>query len=265
MERQRLLREVEQQRRRQAELKDEFLSHVSHELRSPLTAIYQFTTLVLDGLAGDLNLQQREYLGIALRNVQQLRTMIEDILIVTRAEVGKLQIEPRALGLSELIHQTLDALRVQAAERNVALETQISPDLPSVYADPTRTRQVLSNLIENGIKYAGEGARISVKAGISGEEPQFVRVAVIDNGPGLSREQAACVFDRLYQAGDPASAGRKGLGLGLFISKQLVQAHGGRIGLESEPGRGCSFFFTLPVLSLAQLLVLSDVSRRNIS
>ena len=262
VERQRLTLEVERQRRRQMELKDEFLSHVSHELRSPLTATYQFATLVLDGVAGDLNLQQREYLGIALRNVQQLRTMIEDILIATRAEVGKLQIEPRAVGLGDLIHRTLEALRIQAGEKNIAIETKISGDLPPVYADPNRARQVLINLVENGIKYTQEGARILVQAGMTREDPQFVRVAVVDNGPGLNPDQAARVFDRLYQVGEPDGASRRGLGLGLFISKQLVQAHGGRIWLETGPGKGSSFFFTLPILSLAHLLEPILVARR---
>jgi len=262
IERQRLTLEVEQQRRRQMELKDEFLSHVSHELRSPLTAIYQFATLVLDGLAGKLNPQQREYLGIALHNVQQLRTMIEDILLATRAEVGKLQIEPRGVGLGDLVHHTLEALRIQAAEKNTAIETQISPDLPAVYADPKRARQVLTNLVENAIKYTPEGARILVRAEAAGKDPEFVQVAVIDNGPGLSPDQAARVFDRLYQAGGSDTASRKGLGLGLFISKQLVQAHGGRIWLETGPEKGSSFFFTLPVLSLAHLLEPILVAKR---
>jgi len=254
IERHRLVTELDRGRQEQLRIKDQFLSHVSHELRSPLAVIHQFVTILLDRLAGNLSPEQTEYLEIILRNVNQLRKMIEDLLEVTRAETGKLTLHPQLTPLDELITETLGALRIAAAGKRIALSEEISPDLPLAYADPNRSRQVLMNLIDNAIKFTPEGGTIMVRAGIFPEDPHFIQVAVADTGCGISEEDSHRVFESLYQAKDSASMSRKGLGLGLFICKELVSRHGGQIWVKSGKGRGSTFYFTLPIFSLPHQL-----------
>jgi signal transduction histidine kinase len=247
IERHRMKTELEQTRKKQLEMKDRFLSHISHELRSPLTAIYQFVTIVLDGLAGDINPEQREYLEITLRNINQLRTMIGDLLEVTRAETGKLAIVPQRISLGELIADTLKTLQASAKAKGVRLLAGVPGDLPGAYADPDRIRQVLVNLIDNAIKFTPEHGRIFVEAQVSDADPNYACVAVSDTGCGISPEGCQMVFERLYQEPNPTETSRKGLGLGLYICRDLISRHGGRIWVESQLGRGSTFFFTVPL------------------
>jgi signal transduction histidine kinase len=248
------LAELEQTRRQQLELKDQFLSHVSHELRSPLTAIYQFITILLDELAGDLSSEQREYLEIVLRNANQLRVMIEDLLEVTRIQTGKLSIEAQPTSMAELIGETVSSLRTLAVAKGIALSADVSAHLPPVYADPQRIRQILRNLIENGIKFTPDKGTIAIRAHLSDEERHAIRIAVADTGCGISPEECEKIFERLYQGTSSIEASRKGLGLGLSICRELVARHGGRIWVESQLGRGSTFFFTLPIFSSANQL-----------
>lgn len=244
--------ELEQRRRQQLQLKDQFLSHVSHELRTPLSAIHQFVTILRDGLAGDLNEEQRDYLGIVYRNVKQLQGMISDLLEATRADTGKLAMEPRVASVGAAVRETLETLTTSAIAKGVHLSYELADDLPPVYADPQRLRQVLINLIENAIKFTPAGGRVAVRAGLE-VGTGFVRVAVADTGCGIRAEAAERIFDRLYQEAQIVES-RKGLGLGLFICKALVELHGGRIWVESEPGKGSVFSFTVPVYSLRSVL-----------
>jgi signal transduction histidine kinase len=254
IERHRLITELDRGRQEQLRIKDQFLSHVSHELRSPLAVIHQFVTILLDRLGGDLSPEQNEYLEIILRNVNQLRKMIEDLLEVTRAETGKLTLHPQLTPLDELIVEVLGTLRIAAAGKRIALSEEVSGDLPLAYADPNRVRQILMNLIDNAIKFTPEGGSITVRADLSPEDPHFIQVAVADSGCGISEEDSQKIFESMYQAKDSASLSRKGLGLGLFISKELVSRHGGQIWVKSQKDRGSTFFFTLPIFSLSQQL-----------
>lgn len=248
------LAELEQTRQQQLELKDRFLSHVSHELRSPLTAIYQFVTILLDELAGDLSREQREYLEIVLRNANQLRAMIEDLLEVTRIQTGRLSIEAQPMSIVEVIAETVSSLRALAGVKGIALSTDVSAHLPSAYADPQRIRQILRNLIENGIKFTPDNGTITIRAQLSDEEHHAIHITVADTGCGISSEECEKIFERLYQGTSSIEAGRKGLGLGLSICKELVSRHGGRIWVESRLGHGSNFFFTLPIFSSANQL-----------
>jgi sigma-B regulation protein RsbU (phosphoserine phosphatase) len=254
IERHRLLTELDRGRQQQLKIKDQFLSHVSHELRSPLAVIHQFVTILLDRLGGDLSPEQTEYLEIILRNVNQLRKMIEDLLEVTRAETGKLALHPQLTPVDELVDEILSALRIAAAGKGIALSEETSADLPLAYADPNRVRQVLMNLIDNAIKFTPEDGNIRVRAEVSPEDPFFVRLAVSDTGCGISAEERQRIFEPMYQVKESIASSRKGLGLGLFICEELVSRHGGRIWVESEPGKGSTFYFTLPIFSLAQQL-----------
>jgi signal transduction histidine kinase len=259
IERHRLLTELDRGRQQQLKIKDQFLSHVSHELRSPLAVIHQFVTILLDRIAGDLTSDQSEYLGIVLRNVNQLRKMIEDLLEVTRAETGKISIHPQWTPLPELVRETVDTLRIAASGKGIDLSGQVPNDLPFAYADPNRIRQILMNLVDNAVKFTPEKGKINVRAQVFPEDPHFLCLSVADTGCGIPAEETKKIFDSLYQVKDSIEINRKGLGLGLFICKELVSRHGGRIWVESEPGRGSTFHFTLPIFSwesqLAPILI----------
>jgi signal transduction histidine kinase len=254
IERHRLIAELDRGRQQQLKIKDQFLSHVSHELRSPLAVIHQFVTILLDRLAGNLNPQQNEYLEIILRNVNQLRKMIEDLLEVTRVETGKLTIHPQLTPLDELITEMNGTMRIAASGKRITLTEEISSDLPLAYADPNRVRQILMNLIDNAIRFTPEQGKIIVRAEVFKDDPHFLRVGVEDTGCGITPEDSQKIFDSMYQVKDAIPTSRKGLGLGLFICKELVSRHGGRIWVESEVGKGSTFHFTLPIFSLAQQL-----------
>jgi signal transduction histidine kinase len=254
VERHRMQTETELIRTNQMQFKDEFLSHVSHELRSPLTAIYGFVTILLDRLAGDLNVDQHEYLEIVLRNIKQLQSMINDLLEVTGMQTGKLQIELQRTSVSDAVEYTVGTLVATAAAKGVALSSDIEPALTSVCADPTRLRQILIILVDNAIKFTPANGVVKVQARKFEEDPNFLTLEVSDSGCGISPDMTERIFERLVQATDPALAGRRGLGLGLYICKELVTRLGGRIWAESVPGRGSVFFFTLPVFSLSNLL-----------
>jgi signal transduction histidine kinase len=254
IERQALIRSLEMSRKQQLEFKNQFLSHVSHELRTPLTCIHQFVTILIDGLAGEINPEQRYHLGTVMNSVHQLRAMIHDLLEATRAESGKLRVEPRCVTVAELIQQAVSMMAATAKEKQVGLEVGMDTRIPFVYADPDRILQVLINLIDNGIKFTPPEGSVLVRASMVEADPNMVYLSVADTGRGIGPEARALIFERLYQDPNSVDNNRAGLGLGLFIAKELVELHGGRIWLASEVGNGSTFSFTLPLYSLAKLL-----------
>ena len=254
VERQALLRALEMTQKRQLEFKNQFLSHVSHELRTPLTCIHSYVTLILDGLAGPVNPDQGDHLKTVLKSVNQLHAMIRDLLEATRAESGKMRVEPRCVSLGELIQQTVTMLKPTAAEKHIGLEIGLDQRLPLVNADPDRILEVLINLVDNGIKFTPPDGAVMVQACLVDADPTSVYVSVSDTGRGINPEAKALIFDRLYQDGDSIDNNRSGLGLGLFICREIVRLHEGRIWVSSEPGQGSTFTFTLPAYSLAKLL-----------
>jgi PAS domain S-box-containing protein len=239
---------VELIRQDQLRFKDEFLSHVSHELRSPLTAIKQFTSILLGGLAGDLNKEQREYQEIVLKNIRQLQAMIDDLLEVTRLENGKLTIAQEDVSVSEAVADTVKSFQETARVKGVALSSSLATDLPHALADQTRLRQILIILVDNAIKFTENAGGVSIQARLLQQDPRFLLIEVSDAGCGISSEKIDRIFERLYQ-GSETHATRQGLGLGLYICKQLVTQQGGRIWVRSSPQRGSTFSFTLPVFS----------------
>ncbi len=257
IERHRLHAQAETIRTQQLLFKDEFLSHVSHELRSPLNAIYQFSTIMLDGLAGELRGEQREYLEIVVRNAGQLRSMIDDLLEVTRLQAGKLTVELQRTALDDAVHYVVDTLQTAAAAKGVHLYADTQSELPFVTADPTRLRQILVILVDNAIKFTAAGGVVKVAARFRAEHPDVLLLEVSDSGSGFDPALVSQIFDRLYQVSDTAPAGRNGLGLGLYICKDLVARQGGQITAQSAPGKGSVFSVTLPVFSLPHLLVRS--------
>jgi signal transduction histidine kinase len=254
VERQGLLRALEMTQKQQLEFKNQFLSHVSHELRTPLTCIHQYVTLLLDGLAGPVSPDQSDHLKTVLKSVNQLHAMIRDLLEATRAEGGKMRVDTRCITLGELAQQAVAMLHPTASEKQIGLEIGLDQRMPLIQADPDRILEVLINLIDNAIKFTPSHGAIMVQGCMVDADMSFVYVSVSDTGRGISADAKNLIFDRLYQDPDSVDNNRSGLGLGLFICREIVRLHGGRIWVSSEQGQGSTFTFTLPIYSLPKLL-----------
>ncbi len=241
--------ELDRTRLEQLQLKDQLLSHVSHELRTPLTAATQFVEILRDGLGGALNDEQLEYAGIAQRNLRQLSTMIGDLLDATRLESARLTIEPVRMAMAPIVEELCRSLRSPASEKRITLENRVR-DVPDVYADPNRVRQVIANLLHNAIKFTESGA-VTVDAVVVPGDRATVQVTVADTGCGMTPDVLGRIFTRLYQAEPGGPASRRGLGLGLYICRELVTRQGGAIWAESEPGVGSRFHCTFPLFDAA--------------
>ncbi len=254
IERHRMQKEAELIRTHQMQFKDDFLSNVSHELRSPLTAIYQFATILLDRLAGDLNVEQNRYLEIVLRNVKQLQSMIDDLLEVTRVQAGKVTVELQSTSVGEATIYSVATVKETALVKQINVTAELSEHLPSAYADPTRLRQILLILLDNAIKFSPDGGAVRVSAQVFEKDSNFLLLEISDSGCGINPAMIERIFERLYQVAVPAVGARQGLGLGLYICKELVVRQGGRIWVSSSTGAGSTFSFTLPVFSLGTLI-----------
>lgn len=238
----------------QMEAQDQFLSQFSHELRSPITAVYQFVTILLDGLAGELTTEQREYLEITLRNVNLMRDMVRDLMDVTRAQTGKLTIRPLCTSVVGMIAETMIGLQTAAHARGIHLSPVDLPFAPPILADPVRIQQVLNNLCDNALKFCTGGDTVTISASPFEPDPDYLCVSVGDTGCGISEEGRQQVFEYLYQDQTGLNYNRKGLGIGLAISRELVNRHGGHIWVDSEPGKGSVFSFVLPRYSLKEII-----------
>ena len=253
-EQRRLTAETEHVTKLQLELKtkDEFLSHVSHELRSPLTSIYSFTSIMVDGLAGQITPEQEQYLQIVLKNVVQLQSMIEDLLTVTQTREGKLSIELQSVAAADAVRDALHTLSSAATTKQIALSGTECGDLPPACADATRLRQVLIILLDNAIKFTPQDGAVTVSVTETHQGSLLFQVS--DTGCGIPEEKRTLVFENLYQITGPAppdtsQLGRIGLGLGLHIARDLVTRQGGNIWVTEAPGGGSVFNFTLPIYS----------------
>jgi CheY-like chemotaxis protein len=223
-----------------------FYHVLSHELKTPLTAAREFVSLVMDGLAGPLNKTQAEYLGIARESCNQLRVCINDLLDTTRIETGKLSLEFASVDLAELGRRVVRTMQSKASERNVHLGLELAPDLPLITADESRVTQVITNLIDNAFKFTPSEGQVSVKIqGVPGRD-DYVQVSVNDTGRGIPKGEEDCIFDRLYQIKTGDATSGNGIGLGLYLCRELVWLHGGVIWAKSEPGEGSVFTFMLP-------------------
>jgi signal transduction histidine kinase len=254
MERQALLRSLEMSRKQQLEFKNQFLSHVSHELRTPLTCIHQYVTILLDGLAGEIAGQQRDHLNTILKSVNQLTAMVRDLLEATRAESGKITLELRCVSIEEIVRLAVTMMKPIARQKGVGLEAAVECSIPYLLGDPDRILEVLINLIDNGIKFTPADGAVMVQASRIPTDPDFVCISVADTGSGIKPEVRSLIFERLYQDPNAVDNNRKGLGLGLFIAKELVHLHGGRIWVASDGASGSTFSFTLPLYSMPKLL-----------
>lgn len=223
-------------------LKDEFLSTVSHELKTPLTTIKGFVSVILTGEVGPLNEQQLNFLSVVDQSVNRLASLISNLLDLSRLN-GKVEMEFQKTDLVELVRSSVSNMLIKAREKKVTLTNELPKDIPAVMADTRWIGQVVDNLLINAIKYAGAGAKVNVSGSCKGE---VVVVSIDDNGPGIPAEEQKMVFERFYRG--RASVNQvPGTGLGLAISKSVIEKHGGKIWVESKPGKGAKFCFALPV------------------
>jgi len=218
-----------------------FLSVVSHDVRTPAAAARGLLEMLLDGLEGPLPEAQRTYVEAAIRNIDHLSRLVEDLLEVSRIEAGGVPLARIEAAPGDLLEGPVERARPLYREKGVDLEAWAEPDLPPVSADPARIDQVLQNLLGNALKFTPAGGRVLVRAGRAEDGVAF---SVADTGPGVPSDEAEGIFD-------PYRTGRRGrtqggIGLGLAIAKGIVEGHGGTIRLESPAGGGAVFIFALP-------------------
>ncbi len=223
-----------------SQFKDQFLSTMSHELRTPLNAVIGFSELLSEKRYGQLNPKQADYVQMIHTAGHHLLQLINDILDLSKIEAGRLDLALEDLNVKTIVGDVLSSLKPLADKRSIGLTSSIPARL-TVRADATRLQQVLTNLVANAIKFSPEGAHVAVSAAA---QEAFIRLDVADDGPGIPVEEQKLIFESFYRA--KQTRGREGAGLGLAITKRLVEAHGGEFGLESHPGQGSRFFFTLP-------------------
>ena len=251
---------VDRSRQMELKMKDDFLSHVSHELRSPLSSIHAFVSLIADHLSGETTAQQDEYLQIVLTNVEHLKCMINDLLEATRIRTGKLSVRTQSVSVREAVEYSIHTLQGAAKEKGLKLSYNVTPDIGPAHADPTRLRQVLTILIDNAVKFTAEGGAVDVTVEKLENDPRFLVFQVADTGRGMRPEAIGMIFENFYQIAHPGQTGESGLGLGLHIARELVVRQGGEIWVDSTPGKGSQFQFTLPVESAPGLQGTEEAS-----
>jgi len=222
--------------------KSEFLANMSHELRTPLNAIIGFSEVLLQGIFGDVNEKQREYLADVLGSGQHLLSLINDILDLSKIEAGRMDLELTTFAIREALESGLTIVRERAARNGIKLSAVVASDVGTIEADERKVKQILYNLLSNAVKFTPDGGRVDVSVRADNGD---VRVEVRDTGIGVAAEDQDRIFEEFRQVGRERS--REGTGLGLTLTKRFIELHGGRIWLESSPGKGSTFAFTLPV------------------
>jgi len=231
----------------------QFVDNVSHEFRTPLTVIKEFASILADGLVGEMNEEQREFIGIILSRVNDLGLMVDDMLDISRIEAGLLGVRRREHHAHEIVNGVQTTLERKAAASGVTLKFELDAALPTVYCDAENIGRVIINLAVNACKFCGEAGEVKLWARHDRAQSQIV-FGVTDNGSGISRENLEVIFTRFKQVGDGARASSQGVGLGLNIAKELVQINFGDIGVESEIGKGSTFTFSVPTFNPVRIL-----------
>src|SRR5579862_4750020 len=223
--------------------KSEFLANMSHELRTPLNAIIGFSQVLQQRLVGEINEKQDEYLDDILSSGHHLLSLINDVLDLSRVEAGQTELAVAPFSLREALERGVVMLREKAMKGGVGLSLELAPELDVIQGDERRLRQVVFNLLSNAVKFTPPGGSVVVATALGNGEAE---VSVTDTGPGIAPEDQERIFEEFQQT-ELGAQQREGTGLGLALSKQLVELHGGRIWVESEPGHGSRFVFTLPI------------------
>ncbi len=237
-----VLRDVTREREVER-LKTEFISHITHEFRTPLTSIRGYTEMMLDGDTGELSDDQRQFLNTVSRNANYLSDLVNDLLEVSKIESGAVRIKLVEVDLRSSIEDVIERLSPQASEKRIRLQTRIPKSPLEIKADPNRLSQILLNLMSNAIKYTKEGGRVTVTVR---KRKSAIAVSVEDTGIGMSSEDLEHLFEKFYRSSNPYVESVRGTGLGLWITKSMVEMHGGSITVESKVGKGSRFTFTIP-------------------
>jgi signal transduction histidine kinase len=223
--------------------KSEFLANMSHELRTPLNAIIGFSEVLAEGMFGEINDKQAEYLRDILDSGRHLLSLINDILDLSKIEAGRMELELEDFDLPGAIDNALTLVRERAGRRGIALGRAIDGRVGTIRADERKVKQVLLNLLSNATKFTPEGGRVDVRAAVN---DTMLEVSVADTGVGIAPEDQEAVFEEFRQVGTAATK-VEGTGLGLALSRKFIELHGGRIWVKSEVGVGSTFTFTLPL------------------
>ena len=241
----RLFREVEEKGRElvaASKHKSQFLANMSHELRTPLNAILGYTELILDNIYGEVSEKVRDVLTRLEQSGRHLLALINDVLDLSKIEAGQLKLSPSVYSIQDVVQTVFTGVEPLAAEKKLVMKTTVAPDLPLGYGDERRLSQVFLNLVGNAIKFTEVG---EVEVEVKAIDSAFL-VAVSDTGPGIAPSDQERIFQEFHQIDNTSARKKGGTGLGLSISKRIVEMHGGRIWVESSPGKGSTFWFTLP-------------------
>lgn len=239
------------ERQRMDKMKDELMSIVSHEMRSPLTIIKAVVCNFRDGLAGRLDEQQKKLVWLENRGVERLEKIIENILDLSRLESGKAEVHAQAINVNAIVNEVASGYQLVARDHQIAIREETAPSLPRAYADPDLVTQVISNLLDNAIRFTKSKILIRTQAGENGG----IKISVIDDGPGISKDCVGDLFSKFVQVNRRLKGeGYKGTGLGLAICKEIIERQNGKIWVECPPGGGAQFHFLLPQFKPAAVL-----------
>jgi signal transduction histidine kinase len=233
--------------------KSEFVSFVAHELKNPMTSIKGYTELLAAGSVGAINEMQTNFLGTIRSNVERMSTLVSDLNDNAKIEAGRLRLDYRPVEVKEVVDEVIRSTRRQVEDKRQNVVVQLPSQLPRVWADRTRVAQVLINLVSNAHKYTPEGGSILIGGEATDNQwdphgvKQVAHLWVQDNGIGINFEDQARIFQRFFRSEDSKAREAPGTGLGLNITKSLVEMQGGRIWFESELGKGTTFHFTVPL------------------
>jgi signal transduction histidine kinase len=233
--------------------KSEFVSFVAHELKNPMTSIKGYTELLAAGAVGPINEMQANFLHTIRSNVERMSTLVSDLNDNSKIEAGRLRLDYKAVDLSEVVDEVTRSTNRQIEDRKQEIQVEVPKSLPHVWADQTRVGQVLTNLVSNAHKYTPEGGKITIGATVSANQwdpagaAQVVHIWVEDDGIGINVEDQQKIFSKFFRSDDQKAREAPGTGLGLNITKSLVEMQGGKIWFESEFRHGTTFHFTIPV------------------
>jgi two-component system, sensor histidine kinase and response regulator len=242
------LEQARQEAERASRFKSQFLANMSHELRTPLNAIIGFAELLEDPQTGPLSSSQREFVNHISTSGRHLTALMNDILDLARIEAGRIEVRPEPVALAALIKAAQEIVRPMAQKKGVQLTCELPPALPDAVMDPVRIKQVLYNLLSNGIKFTDRGGQVRLRAQLLGGDPaQGLTIAVSDTGIGIRAEDQRRLFREFERIQPTSGPTQEGTGLGLALTKRLVELHGGSIAVDSVPGRGSTFTVSLPL------------------